>query len=101
MFQGTGRLSSALMAASRAEMALSRAEMDFSKAEISVGGFEAVWSKWAKITIALFVLVMAYGIWIVIVAGRDQYVHKKFVKSQNKDLQLPLYCLLLGSKETV
>jgi hypothetical protein len=49
-------------------MAASRAEMELSKAETSVGEFEAVWIKWAKITIALLVLLMAYGVRLIIVA---------------------------------
>jgi hypothetical protein len=58
--QGGDSLLSAITALSRADMALSRAEMELSKAETSVGGFETAWGRWAKIIIALFVLVMAY-----------------------------------------
>jgi hypothetical protein len=77
-------VSKALISLSSADMALSRAEMELSKAEVSVGRFDTAWHKWAKITIALFVLVVAYGIWIVIVAEREERVYKKFIKRQNK-----------------
>ena len=56
--------------------------MELSKAEASVGRFETFWIKWAKITIVLFLILAVYGIWIIIVAERDEYAYKKFIKSQ-------------------
>lgn len=70
--QGTERLSNALISASRAEMAVSRAEMELSKAEASVGINEALWNRWVKITIFLFLALIGYGAWIVIVALREE-----------------------------
>jgi hypothetical protein len=49
-------------------MALSRAEMEVSNAEASVGKLEAVWIKWAKITIVSLLVPIIYGAWIIIVA---------------------------------
>jgi hypothetical protein len=50
--QGSSELSEAAILLSSADMALSSAEMEPSKAGTPVGGFEAVWNKWAKIIIA-------------------------------------------------
>jgi hypothetical protein len=69
----------AAMDLSRADMELSNAEMHLSNAEVSVGKSEA---RLAKITIALLLVPIGYGIWIVIVAEREERVHKKFIKSR-------------------
>ena len=74
--QNTDDISRVLASLSRADMALSRAEMELSKAETSVGRLEAAWIKWAKITIALLFFVVVYGIWIIVVAVREEYVYK-------------------------
>jgi hypothetical protein len=55
------------MALSRADMELSNAEMDPSNAEVSVGKSEA---KLAKITFALFMLPLGYGLALIILALR-------------------------------
>jgi hypothetical protein len=66
---------------SRIDMELSKAEMEVSKAEVSVGKSEA---KLAKIIFALFTLPLGYGIWLIILALRKEYIYKKFIRSQYK-----------------
>jgi hypothetical protein len=97
--QGTEEISRALISLSKAEMSLSRAEVELSKAETSVGKVEAVWMRWAKITIVLLFAPIRYGVSLIILALREYYVYKKFIKSQNNALQVPLYRLLLGKVE--
>jgi hypothetical protein len=82
--QGPEELSQAFTSLSRADMALSRAEMEVSKAETSVGRLGAFWSRWAKITIILFLVPIIYGAWIIIVALREDYV---FLAMQEKVLK--------------
>jgi hypothetical protein len=64
-------LSNAIIALSRADASLSRAEMELSKAEGSVSRLEAAWVRSAKITIALLLVPIGYGAWIIILAERD------------------------------
>jgi hypothetical protein len=80
-------------------MSLSSADMALSKAEVSIGKREALWIKWAKITIVLLLASMVYGISLIILALREEYVYKKSLNNRNKALQLPLYCLILGKVE--
>jgi hypothetical protein len=48
--------------------------MDFCKAEESIGKLEAAWIRWAKITMALFLIPTGYAAWILIVLLKyDQY----------------------------
>jgi len=68
------------MELSKVEMELSKTEMECSKAEVSVGKSEA---KLAKIMFALFALPLGYGTWLIILALREKYVYKKFIKSQH------------------
>jgi hypothetical protein len=81
---------------SRDVIALSRADIALSKAEASLGAFEAAWIKGAKITIVLLLASMVYGLSLVILALREEYVYKKSVNKSFNALQLPLYCLLLA-----
>jgi hypothetical protein len=81
---GTDEISRVLTSLSKADIALSRAEMELSKAEGSVTRLEAVWIKAAKITIVGLLGAIVYGLWIIIVAEREELVYKKFIKSQNK-----------------
>jgi hypothetical protein len=70
---------------SRVLSALSSAEMELSKAEASVGELEEVWSKAAKFTIVGLLIAMVYGVSIIILALREEYVYKKAIKRQNND----------------
>lgn len=79
--QGIDDLSSVAMSLSRADMELSRADMELFKAEVSAGRSEAII---AKVTFALFMLPLGYGLALIILALREEYVHKKFLKSQTK-----------------
>jgi hypothetical protein len=63
-------------------MELFRADMALFRAEVSVGKREAVWTRWATITIGpLLAGTLVYGFSIVILALREGYVHKQFIKS--------------------
>ena len=73
--QETDELSKALISLSRADMALS-------KAEASVSKLEAVWIKAAKITIVGLLGAIVYGLWIIILALREEYIYKKSLKQQ-------------------
>jgi YbbR domain-containing protein len=78
--QGSSELSKAVILLSRADMELSRAQMELSKTEISVGGSETKLAKLAKITIALFLVPIGYGVWIIILAEREERSHKNSLK---------------------
>jgi hypothetical protein len=56
---------------SNADMRLSKAEMDLSKAEASDGRLEAVWVKSAKVAIIGLSVAVFYGLWLMIVALRE------------------------------
>jgi hypothetical protein len=56
--------------------------MALSRAEAAEGKFEATWAKWAKITIVLLAGAMVYYLWIIILALREDYTYKKFLKKQ-------------------
>ncbi len=71
--KGTDEISKALMSLSSADMALS-------KAEASVGRVEAAWSKSAKITIVVLLLLSGLILCLAILALRDEYVYKKCIK---------------------
>jgi hypothetical protein len=66
---------------SRALMSLSRADMELSKAEASVGRFQALWIKSAKITIVMLLSAMICGVILIILALREDYVYKKGFKT--------------------
>ena len=68
---------------SKADTQLSKAEMDLSKADVSFGGFKAAWIDSAEITIVLLGAPVVYGLWLIILALREEYVYKKFIKKQN------------------
>jgi hypothetical protein len=61
-------------------MALSKAEMELSKAEGSVGRLEAAWIKGAKITIAFFLVPIGYGLWIWILAEKEERSYKNSLR---------------------
>jgi hypothetical protein len=64
-------------------MQLSKAEMDLSKAEASEGRLEAVWVKSAIVAIIGLSAVILWCLWCIIVALREEYVYKKFLRRQH------------------
>lgn len=59
---------------SKADIQLSKSEMDLSKAEASEGRVEADWIKSAKVAIIGLSGAVFYGLWLIIVALREEYV---------------------------
>jgi hypothetical protein len=68
---------------SKADTQLSKAEIDLSKAEASEGRLEAVWVRSAKVAIIGLTGAVLTACWLIIVALREEYVYKKFLKSQH------------------
>jgi hypothetical protein len=56
--------------------------MELSRAEASIGRAEAAWVKHAKITIVMLLALMIVGVGLIILALREDYVYKKYVKRQ-------------------
>jgi len=64
--------------------------MELSKAEASVGEFEAAWTKCAKFTIVLLLLLSLYGIWIVIVAElRKHFMGTRGIMAKTQQVDIP------------
>jgi len=54
--------------------------MELSKAEGSVSRLEAIWAKGAEITIALLIIPIGYGAWIIIVAEKAERGYNNSLK---------------------